>query len=715
MKLKKLFLGSLIVGLMASCSDDLQLNEVDKVLENRTTTYVRLSIGGDMGGSRAGEDAGDNAVDDFVVPTPKPEGGKDETGYEYGTADESRVYSVLLTFFDQGRNYVGKSEVRIDKGTMQEVGNSNTVESKLTYVATVNLPEGISYPKYVIAYVNPTRAKDDLGTEKLEDAMRFIRVREDVSHELGRTMNNSVYFDKTTGNTRFATEVDFETHFFSSVDDAKKEGAATIDITVERMEAKVRLNSINEIEVKDFETNKEVSSESEVAKYKLKFVPEAWFVNATEKRSFLLKNYRTIRENYTTSMTVTNYGFKLKDLNDVFTGAGQTPNPGFTVNDFTNKRSFWAIDPTYFSSDVEGPVYPDVSYDIAYTGTDNESVWKDSNDDWGLLYRSYNDAVNEYKAGTTTNYMNFVGNTGSRRKTHEYVLENTMSHNTVRGTSAKASMTSVVVLGHYIITDKSNKEVFNGSVTDPNKGFYISHEADGHKYVMLTDNEAMDYFLERNGSLLYTRARNQDGTLIEDEFLPIHAALLEENRKPGNASYGLSRADFTLSYPKNPGTILSEQWRTLEVVRNAENNKYNDNIYIYDYNMKEGKGGYKKLNEVALSDTEFKSFIDRLNSNLGTIEKFQSGKAYFNVPIKHIWGDLSNASNKFEPDKVCIGDYGVVRNHIYDMTINSISGLGTGIGDINQPIVPPTENEQYYVSTRLNILKWRVVSQKVNL
>ena len=138
-------------------------------------------------------------------------------------------------------------------------------------------------------------------------------------------------------------------------------------------------------------------------------------------------------------------------------------------------------------------------------------------------------------------------------------------------------------------------------------------------------------------------------------------------------------------------------------------NGYNENIYVYDA----GTGLYKQLN--SLEDVELTELYKRMYSTFGVIEKFEQGKSYFNIPLKHIWGKLSDSSNEFKPESVKLGDYGVVRNHIYDLTINSINGLGTGIGDLKQPIVPPTDNEQYYISTRLNILQWRVVRQNVDL
>ncbi|MBD5303897.1 MAG: fimbria major subunit [Bacteroides sp.] len=678
MKFKHLLFGSLFAAVMASCSNDLPgYDESGKVLENETTTFVRVSIMGE-GGTRADSD------------------------YELGSPDESMVKSILLTFFDAGRNYVGRTLVDVNEdNTINVPGHENTVERMITLVAQVDLPENINYPKYVVAYVNPTSAAADLSTDKLEDAMRFVRTRNQVSHTGYRTMNNSMYFDENTSYSRFATEVDFNTNFFETMEEAKNASEATIEITVERMEAKVRLSKpLNEITSNPVESGSGVGD----SKYKLEFVPEMWFVNGTEKRSFLLKNYRTTRLNYTANMSSSDFGYHLDALNNAFDRGAN-----FTVNDESNKRSYWAIDPTYFY-DVDGDPYPDVSFDVEY-GTINPNATT-----YPLQYRSYQNVRDEYNNtgnARNNNYVKFNGNA----KAHEYVLENTMSFNTLRSTDAKAAMTSVVILGHYVIRDQSNAIVFNGNENNTAKSFYLRHEANGDKYVMINDSEAIDFFMERQGSTFFVQSRDASGKVIDGEFEAIRAAHLDPN-SPNNANhvdYGIRHDDFSIEYPGTDvtgGKKQSEQWRTLRV-KKSTNGTYNDNLYVYDYDMNDGAGGYKKLND--LSDAEIQQLLARMYSSFGVLEKFQAGKAYFNVPLKHIWGELGSNSNEFKPDVVKLGDYGVVRNHVYDLTVNTISGIGTGIGDIRQPIIPPTENEQYYISTRLNILKWRVVKQSVDL
>lgn len=93
----------------------------------------------------------------------------------------------------------------------------------------------------------------------------------------------------------------------------------------------------------------------------------------------------------------------------------------------------------------------------------------------------------------------------------------------------------------------------------------------------------------------------------------------------------------------------------------------------------------------------------------GEIEKFtaevrKEGKAYYYIPINHL-GKLGS-----------VAECGVVRNHWYKVTLNSIKGLGTPVYDETKTIDPTTpEYNDTYLAARVNVLQWRVVSQKVDL
>ncbi len=93
------------------------------------------------------------------------------------------------------------------------------------------------------------------------------------------------------------------------------------------------------------------------------------------------------------------------------------------------------------------------------------------------------------------------------------------------------------------------------------------------------------------------------------------------------------------------------------------------------------------------------------------MDMFANGTAFFSIPIRHLGFDpaICMEDGKYQWSKMRVGDLGIVRNHVYSITVNSISGLGTGVRSLDQPIVPPVTQMDQYVAARLNILAWNVV------
>ena len=80
------------------------------------------------------------------------------------------------------------------------------------------------------------------------------------------------------------------------------------------------------------------------------------------------------------------------------------------------------------------------------------------------------------------------------------------------------------------------------------------------------------------------------------------------------------------------------------------------------------------------------------------------GTTYYYTPIKH----LGTAGY--------LGEYGIVRNHSYQVTIQNIKGFGTPVYNPDKeidPMIPSDKNT--YLAARINVLSWRVVSHNVNL
>lgn len=84
----------------------------------------------------------------------------------------------------------------------------------------------------------------------------------------------------------------------------------------------------------------------------------------------------------------------------------------------------------------------------------------------------------------------------------------------------------------------------------------------------------------------------------------------------------------------------------------------------------------------------------------GTALLYPSGETYYFTDIKHFGNNN-----------------GVVRNHVYKININSISGYGTPV--ISDIVIPnpeiPVEDQETFVSAQINILSWKIVENNVDL
>ena len=108
---------------------------------------------------------------------------------------------------------------------------------------------------------------------------------------------------------------------------------------------------------------------------------------------------------------------------------------------------------------------------------------------------------------------------------------------------------------------------------------------------------------------------------------------------------------------------------------------------------KNATGGYDDVTTTAKADIE--QFTADVRKN---------GKVYYYIPINHLGKTGS------------VAECGIVRNHWYIVTLNSITGLGTPVYNEDKTIDPTTpSDENTYLAARVNVLQWRVVTQNVDL
>ena len=111
-------------------------------------------------------------------------------------------------------------------------------------------------------------------------------------------------------------------------------------------------------------------------------------------------------------------------------------------------------------------------------------------------------------------------------------------------------------------------------------------------------------------------------------------------------------------------------------------------------------GSNEKYIELTNAETTINEELAKNPAQIAT-----EGYVYYYTPIKHL-GTTTDST----------GEYGVVRNHIYDVTITDIKGYGTPIFDPDKDIdTTHPSNEEVYIAARINVLSWRVVSSDVTL
>ncbi len=87
---------------------------------------------------------------------------------------------------------------------------------------------------------------------------------------------------------------------------------------------------------------------------------------------------------------------------------------------------------------------------------------------------------------------------------------------------------------------------------------------------------------------------------------------------------------------------------------------------------------------------------------------YKDGLMYYHVPIEHLGSAGTNGA-------LTEGEYGVVRNHWYDISVTSISSFGRGIAVEDEVIVPISENETQTTSigASTKIYSWKEYDQTV--
>lgn len=269
---------------------------------------------------------------------------------------------------------------------------------------------------------------------------------------------------------------------------------------------------------------------------------------------------------------------------------------------------------------------------------------------------------------------------------------------------------------------------------DPNDAFswkYTNHTAKGfpteYGYKVASAADYADgtytYCGENTGS--YRTKVILKGQLMQkngENYDSLELARWYGNEYAGNEALRIAVANslkYTLYYKPEPGvenyvsiapedlvcvegtTVDAEAYESYEVVFQLSDAGEDKTWYQYS-----SEKGYTIFGNSSVAGDN----TAQTNAHLATVEPallYANGQTYYFVDIQHL-GAVGKPA-----------EFGVVRNHVYQIDINKIEGYGSpvyiGTSDLEDPEYPEIEDEASYVAARINVLSWKVVKQGVNV
>lgn len=240
-------------------------------------------------------------------------------------------------------------------------------------------------------------------------------------------------------------------------------------------------------------------------------------------------------------------------------------------------------------------------------------------------------------------------------------------------------------------------------------------------------------------------ACDENGNALD---LVLHGGVLFN--KPDFKSYLLNTiGNETLNFYTYTGseTIPSKDEDWTDGVRN--NFKQIDQTFVDFVSAGQGTGSIKVVAKIPENTKLYKKTTENdvvkfveitnaeadLNAVLSTAQNadtwgksiaYTGGEMVYTIPIEHLNADKTTLGDgETNPaDQKREGYYGVVRNHWYRITVDSLVKMGHGIfnpGDGSEenpgePIIPDEpEDPTYYLGAKINILSWKIVNQSAGI
>lgn len=576
-----------------------------------------------------------------------------------GTTAENKIESLQFRFFDAAGNPVhqtSETDYTFTDATTDQ--GAPSVDRVKEAVVQVNLSQGQGLPAYVLVFANSVDWSS-ISDETKMNGYRNVE-REGYRDNKGNfVMNNSVYYgtDAVSGqnNVKISGTPIKAGQLFTSKADAAT-GESVVDIYIERRAARVDVK----IAANGAENN--VITPYAVGGYTLTFTPSAWTVTADAKTMYSIKRFATDKPEAGKPEVI-------PSMTDVQNYLGTWTG----WNDEPLSRSYWACSPSFYATNF--PRVSDNIVDIASADDATKTGAGEVVAPFALKYYSFNQ-IND---GTTGSAIAANGAIVTR-----YALENTMGKEAFASLNPNAAAPSVLLTGKYTITAGTTALAANTSFAIWHNELY---------FIGTVPNGALEGAQTIEAAMLAGQqivATDKNGTMLR-----------------------AARAGVAVQHPAanvRNGNAIAEERMTLQLTTlpTAGNMLY-----------------YKPVGSdtwEAIDSEEEMVYVNRqLAGQLNYAKAYTQGAAYFGIPIKHLRATEDTTNSPFtvtdgkettDWTKVRVGDFGLVRNHVYTINITGITGLGDGVLDLNYPIITPMNSYNYYIKYSLKVLNWRIVPEQ---
>ena len=213
----------------------------------------------------------------------------------------------------------------------------------------------------------------------------------------------------------------------------------------------------------------------------------------------------------------------------------------------------------------------------------------------------------------------------------------------------------------------------------------------------VTENENWDYYYENTGD-------NKSQLLVAVEFCDAKGDQVQIAEWFGT-KYSVPALKVAIANTLSSQIFIkaSEEATTATSIQAGDI----DFVQVSD-EVVDGKARYWS-EAILAKDSEKKLFVD---ASMKTLTLQQVKDIIATVQHAKIWAKGGYYYQKIEHfgNKESTTEFGMVRNHLYDFTINGISGLGTPVLDETKIITPEKPaDEASFIAARINILSWRLV------